>query len=112
MKWFAVNCIYQIIFGDGLHSPQFNEQVRLIEAENIRDAITKAKQFASGYNPSFRNSEGKNVVWNFVDVGGIIEIKQPKDGVEVSSKILEPESIEAYLKNLKYRNKILTKLNT
>lgn len=112
MKWFAIDCIYQIICGEGKHSPQINEQVRLVQAKNAVEALQKVKQQAGNYNASFKNCEGGEVKWSFIDVGAITEIDKPADGVEVSSKILEPKSIEAYLENLKHRNKILTELNS
>ncbi|WP_421939137.1 DUF4288 domain-containing protein [Pedobacter sp.] len=36
MRWFAVNCIFKIISGEGAHSPQFNEQTRLVVAPDFR----------------------------------------------------------------------------
>lgn len=111
MKWFAVNCIYQVICGDGKHSPQFNEQTRLIYAQNACEALNKAKMMASGFNAPFKSCEGKPVIWTFISIGGIIEIDEPADGVEVSSKILEPKSVKKYLKKLTHRNKILTETN-
>ncbi|WP_316829806.1 DUF4288 domain-containing protein [Pedobacter aquatilis] len=111
MKWFAVNCIYQVICGEGKHSPQFNEQVRLVTAETSFEAIQKAKLLAFGYNASFENCVGEMVRWEFIAVGGITAVDEPTDGIEVSSKILEPKSVEAYLKDLKHRTKTLTELN-
>jgi len=111
MKWFAVNFIYRVTCGEGIHSPQFNEQIRLITAETIIAAINKARVLALSYNSSFKNCMGEKVIYDFIDVAGISEIEFPTDGVEVSSKVLEPESVEAYLKKLRYRVTILTKLN-
>jgi hypothetical protein len=111
MKWFAVNCIYQIICGEGKHSPQFNEQIRLIHAQSTSEAINKAKILAKGFNAPFKNCEGTSVTWTFINIGGITEIDEPADGVEVSSKILEPKSVKEYLKKLAHRNKILTETN-
>ena len=111
MKWFAVNCIYRIVCGEGNHSPQFNEQIRLIIADTTIEAIQKARVLAIDYNTAFENCKGENVKWDFINIGGITEIQSPSDGVEVSSKILEPESVEAYLKTLKYRTETLTELN-
>lgn len=109
MKWFAVNCIYQVICGEGKHAPQFNEQIRLIFSNSVIEAIAKVKLMAFSYNASFKNYEGESVKWNFIAVGGVTEIEPPKDGVEVSSKILEPKSVEYYLENVEHKNKILTK---
>jgi len=111
MKWFAVNCIYQIVCGEGKHSPQFNEQTRLIHAANLVHALEKVKTQAGEYNTSFKNCEGERVIWKFIGIGSISEIDKPGDGTEVASKILEPKSVEMYLEELKHRNKLLTEIN-
>ncbi|MEH3114146.1 DUF4288 domain-containing protein [Pedobacter terrae] len=108
MKWFAVNCIYQVICGDGKHSPQFNEQIRLIQAECIGKVLSKANLNAVHFNPSLNDCRGDKIVWKFLGVGGIAEVAELKDGVEVSSRIVEPRSVKLYLEKLAHRNKSLT----
>jgi hypothetical protein len=111
MKWFAVNCIFQIISGDGAHSPQFNEQTRLVLAADFSKALDKAKSRSGDYNKSFKNFDGQQVRWEFIGFGSIIEIDEPADGVEVSSQILEPHSAAFYLERIAHRNKMLTQHN-
>ncbi|RLJ74686.1 DUF4288 domain-containing protein [Pedobacter alluvionis] len=111
MKWFAVNCIYQVICGEGNHTPQFNEQTRLIQAEGIKQALSKANLNAVHFNPSFNNCQGEQVIWKFLGVGGISEVAKLTDGVEVSSRIVEPKSVTQYLEKLAHRNKSLTNQN-
>jgi hypothetical protein len=108
MKWFAVNCIYQVICGEGKHTPQFNEQTRLIQAIGQMQALDKARLNAVNFNPPFDNCKGEKVVWKFIGVGGISAIEEPADGVEVNSSIIEPESVDQYLEELKHRNQSLT----
>ncbi|WP_316803013.1 DUF4288 domain-containing protein [Pedobacter nototheniae] len=111
MKWFAVNYVYQVICGSGKHTPQFNEQVRLIKGIDLQHAFKKAKILATEYNSSFKNFLNENVSWEFVGVAGIVEIVEPAEGVEISSVILEPLSVKDYLKKIKHRNKLLTETN-
>ena len=35
MKWYLVKIVYQVVTGDGAHSPQFDEQLRLIRADEL-----------------------------------------------------------------------------
>ena len=42
MKWFLAKIVYRIICGSGNHTPQFDEQLRLIEADSEEDAFKKA----------------------------------------------------------------------
>lgn len=111
MKWFAVNCIYQVICGEGKHSPQFNEQIRLLQALNRLEAVEKVNQQVTQYNVPFKNCVGEKVVWKFLGIASLTEINEIKDGVEVASKILEPKSAENYLKKLKHRIRLLTESN-
>lgn len=111
MKWFAVNCIYQVICGEGKHTPQFNEQTRLIRAKGIRHALSKANLNAVHFNPSLNNCQGDKIVWKFLGVGGIAEVIELTDGAEVSSKMVEPKSVSLYLEKLAHRNKSLTNQN-
>ena len=107
MKWFAVTYIYKIICGEGSHSPQFNEQTRLLSALNLKSALKKANLNAQKFNVPFTNCEGKLVKWKFIAVASIYEIEAPEDGVEVNAKIVEPQSVDSYLKKLGYRKKSL-----
>ena len=42
MKWYLAKIVFQIICGEGMHTPQFDEQLRLIEAANEDLAFEKA----------------------------------------------------------------------
>ncbi|RQO78962.1 hypothetical protein DBR40_04350 [Pedobacter sp. KBW01] len=111
MKWFAVNCIFQVICGAGKHAPQINEQTRLIQAGGQLEALDKARLNAVNFNPPFNNCKGEKVVWKFIGVGGISAVEELADGVEISSSIVEPESVDQYLEKLKHRNQSLTNQN-
>ena len=43
MNWYLAKIIYQVISGDGLHTPQFDEQFRLIKADELEWAWEKAQ---------------------------------------------------------------------
>lgn len=107
MKWFAVNCIYQVIFGEGKHTLQFNEQMRLIQAIGIRQALSKANLNAVHFNPSLSSCQGDKIVWKFLGVGAISEVAELTDGAEISSTMVEPKSVSLYLEKLAHRYKSL-----
>jgi len=111
MKWFSVNCIYRVVCGEGKLSPQFNEQIRLLQANSRLEALEKINQNANKYNLPFKNCNGEQVNWEFLGIGSLIEITKPEDGVEVAAKILEPKSVERYLENLAHRTRLLTEYN-
>ena len=41
MNWFMAKIVYRIICGEGDHTPQFDEQLRLIVADNEEEALKK-----------------------------------------------------------------------
>jgi len=43
MNWYMAKLVYQFICGNGKHTPQFNEQLRLIVAEDALHAFYKAR---------------------------------------------------------------------
>ncbi|WP_443939561.1 DUF4288 domain-containing protein [Pedobacter sp. MW01-1-1] len=111
MKWFAITYVYQIICGEGKHAPQMNEQVRLIRADGKKNALAKAIENAESYNTAFSNCEGKTVVWKFVGITSVEEINHPAEGVQITSKIVEPASFDEYFDMLNHRIKLLTQIN-
>ena len=44
MNWYMAKIVYQIICGEGNHKPQFDEQLRLIEAPTENEALRKAQE--------------------------------------------------------------------
>jgi hypothetical protein len=43
MKWYLAKLVYRIICGEGAHTPQFDEQLRLVCAEDDLHAFQKAR---------------------------------------------------------------------
>ena len=43
MNWYMAKIVFRIICGEGHHTPQFDEQLRLIGATNEEEAFEKAK---------------------------------------------------------------------
>ncbi len=44
MKWYLAKLVFRIICGEGEHTAQFDEQLRLIKANNKEEAFHKAKR--------------------------------------------------------------------
>ena len=98
MKWYLAKLVYRIICGDGKHTPQFDEQLRLMYAEDAFDAFQKARTLGHKEQDNFLNHDNKPVVWKFIDVSDIQPVTQMTDGVEIYSRISEEEDAEAYTK--------------
>ena len=103
MKWYIAKIVYQIICGDGHHTPQFDEQLRLIHAHNQLHAFHKARDMGKHEEDCFVNDVNKPVNWKFIDVSEILVIDDVTDGAEVYSKICEEDDAENYIRTIHLR---------
>ena len=96
MKWYIAKMVYQIICGDGNHTAQFDEQLRLIAANNEDEAFDKACTMGKEEQESFLNQKNEPVRWQFVNVSELYRLSKLIDGAEIYSRINEVEDAEAY----------------
>jgi len=107
MKWYLAKIVYRIICADGNHMPQFDEQLRLIEAEDDMHAFQKARIMGDREEDNFLNDHKQPVQWKFIDVSELTEIQGLVDGLELHSKICEEENGENYVRGVRNRAKYL-----
>jgi Domain of unknown function (DUF4288) len=101
MKWYLSKLVFHIVCGEGLHTPQFDEQLRLIYAEDELHAFQKARTI--GDKESMVVVEAKQVHWKFVDVSELYPIADFIDGAEIYSKVREEDNAELYIRNTQKR---------
>lgn len=103
MKWYLAKLVYRIICGDGAHTPQFDEQLRLVFAEDDFNAFQKARITGHREEDNFLNSTKKPVLWKFIDVSEIHPLTELIDGAELYSRICEEEEADNYIRVTKER---------
>ncbi|MCP9749801.1 DUF4288 domain-containing protein [Ferruginibacter sp. HRS2-29] len=96
MKWYLAKIVFRIICGDGDHKAQFDEQVRLVLAENADEAFEKAHQIGEDEQDSFMNHIEQLVQWKFINVSELYQLHDMIHGAEVFSRIEEHEDGENY----------------
>lgn len=96
MKWYLVKVIFRIICGEGTHTAQFDEQLRIVEADNETMAFTKAQQIGIDEEQSFFNIKQQIVQWKFINVAELYLLNGFIDGAELYSRIYETDDAEAY----------------
>lgn len=96
MNWFLAKIVYRIICGEGNHTPQFDEQLRLITAENEKDALQKAFTIGKQEEDCFYNNAEKLVQWKFINIAELYRIADLIDGAELYSRIEEKENGDLY----------------
>jgi Domain of unknown function (DUF4288) len=98
MNWYLAKIVYQIICGDGDHTPQFDEQLRLIEADNQQQAFYKAQQIGVLEQDKFFNNDMRLVQWKFIDVNELYPLNNLIDGAEIYSRIQETDDADNYIR--------------
>jgi len=107
MKWYLAKIVYRIICGEGNHTPQFDEQLRLICGEDELHAFQKARLRGEQEEDAFYNNDQKPVTWKFIDVAELHELEDLADGLELYSKISEEESADNYTRLIKKKSENL-----
>lgn len=106
-QWFLARIVYRILCGEGCHTAQFDEQLRLIEAPNQREALEKALKMGKMEEDCFLNTNEKLVRWKFINVTDLYKLGPQIDGAEVYSRIEEREPAEAYIQMLHQKAELL-----
>ena len=97
MNWYLAKFVFQIICGDGEHTAQFDEQLRLIAAETKNEAFRKAQQTGRQEEETFYNQKQQLVKWQFVNVSELYQLSELMDGAELYSRIDEKDNAETYI---------------
>lgn len=97
MNWYLAKVVYRIICGDGDHTAQFDEQLRLIMAHHEEEAFEKATEIGRNEAETFYNQRQEVVQWQFVNVAELYRLQHLIDGAEVYSRITEVDNAESYI---------------
>jgi hypothetical protein len=96
MNWYIAKIIFQIK-GNGMQKLQFDEHIRMIEAENFEEAFLKARILGINSEDSIINDNHGPVKWEFVNVVDLREVETLKDGLEIDSQVREMEEASNYI---------------
>ena len=97
MNWYLSKLVFKIICGQGQHRPQFDEQLRLIEATDEQEAYAKAIALGMQEQESFYNQQQKLVQWSFVNLAELYKLSGLLDGAELYSRIEETDNPDLYI---------------
>jgi hypothetical protein len=96
MKWYVAKLVFQIICGDGKHTAQFDEQLRLVKAVNEDEAFELASELGTSETDSFYNQRDQLVQWKFINISELYELSLI-EGAELHSKISEADDAYDYI---------------
>lgn len=99
--------VYQIISGSGNHTPQFDEQLRLIRADTYGWACEKAGIMGHLLQDKSTNAKGEELAWKFVNVVDVVPLPSWEDGDEIYSTTSEPKDVKEYLADLSVKTELI-----
>jgi len=97
MNWYSAKIVFRIICGTGNHTPQFDEQLRLIKGSNEDEAFDKAREIGIQEQDEFYNEQEKLVQWKFINVAELYKLSGLLDGAELYSRIQESDDADLYI---------------
>jgi len=103
MNWYLTKIVFRIICGDGNHTPQFDEQLKLVAAATEADAFDRAVMFGLEGEDRFLNQKQQLVKWEFVNVAEVLPLYNLADGVELYSRINEVDDAQSYTDSIHLR---------
>jgi hypothetical protein len=110
MNWYIAKIVFNISAEGGDHKPQFDEQLRLIQADDDEEAFYKARTIGLNEEDSFINDNKKKVKWEFINISELIPLRNIEDGIELYSRIHETEEANSYI-NFVHQRAISLRLN-
>jgi hypothetical protein len=110
MNWYIAKIVFNISSENTEHKPQFDEQLRLISADNAEEAFIKARTLGLSEEDTFMNDQQNRVRWEFINVAEIIRVNDLRDGSELYSHIHEAEEAKSYIHNV-HQKAIFLRMN-
>ena len=110
MNWYIAKIVFGIT-AENQEKQQFDEQLRLIEAESQEEAFLKSRMIGLGEEDSFVNDKNKLVKWEFINVSELLPLRKLEDGMEVYSRIHEIEEANSYVSFI-HQKAMALRLNT
>ncbi len=95
MNWYLAKLIFSIET-QGQQGAEFDEQLRLVLADNLSDALLEAKKIGANAQETIFHQNGTAINWSFLAVTELIPFSNPQHGMELYSHIREKMDASAY----------------
>ncbi len=98
MNWYLAKLVYRITCAEGDHTPQFDEQIRLISAEDHLHAFHKARIIGDSEGLHVNGNTVAAVRWKFIDVSELMPLVPLADGAEIYGCVKEEADADMYIR--------------
>ena len=103
MNWYIAKIVFQININQGEHALQFDESLRLIQADSLTSAYHHAFRIGESEESIFLNNRKEKVEWKFIDVADIYHIENLEHGAELHSNTYIDYHPDKYITHVKLR---------
>ena len=107
MNWYMAKIVFRIICGEGNHTPQFDEQLRLVSARDEEEAFIKARNIGERDQETFLNQKKQVVQWKFINVSELYRLSLT-DGAEMYSRVQETEHAGNFIESINKKADFIT----
>lgn len=103
MEWFLAKLIYRFQTLPNADTTHFDEQLRLIHADDELHAFHKAQQIGQQEQQSEFIPISDQITWQFLDVTELHKLNKMTDGAEVLSRLLETTDAKSYQRDVRLK---------
>jgi Domain of unknown function (DUF4288) len=107
MNWYLAKMVFNIDIENGQHNKQFDEQLRMIQAESRDEAFFKARALGKREEVNFLNTKKKKIDWKFIDVSEINKLNEVNDGSQIYSSTHETKEANEYISFVKHKATVI-----
>jgi hypothetical protein len=103
MRLYLAKLVFNIVTLQADNRMQFEEQLRLVEAEDLEEAFLKARSIGIGQEEIIYREGMPATKWEFVDVADLIAVPALGNGAEIYSQIYETKESREYIHSVHQR---------
>lgn len=111
MAWYISKIVFRIVI-DEKPTSQFDEQIRLVEAENMEEAFAKAQQIGLQEQETFLSVNQQECKWIYLGTTHLNLLNALQDGIQFFSLTNDAEEADSYANFVIERTKIFTPKST
>ena len=103
VRLYLAKLVFNIVTLQANNRMQFEEQLRLVEAEDLEEAFLKARAIGIGQEEIIYREGTPATKWEFIDVADLIAVPALGNGTEIYSQIHETKESREYIHSVHQR---------
>lgn len=105
MNWYISKIIFHIKpYQEDSKSREFDEQIRLIQAEDLHEAYFKASAIGKEEESNFSD---QNIKWQFIAIADLKQLQNLENGAKIFTSSKETNSYVSYIHYVKQKEKFI-----